>query len=81
MPSITVNFPVSESTRIVDALSTYGGYRTTLEDADGNPVANPVTRATFAREVVIGMIRDVVRSHERAESRKTADAVTVPDIT
>lgn len=77
MASITINFPDEQQTRIRNALCEYAGYQPTLED--GSP--NPVTKAAFAKDVVKGIIRDIVRQVERNAALKAVDSTPAPDLT
>ncbi len=79
MAAITINLPddAQKRARIVDALCDYGGYRQKLDDGTDNPVG----RAAFAKDVVRGVIRDIVRSHERTSALAAAQALPDPELT
>jgi hypothetical protein len=77
MATISITIPPTQTARVIDALCAYRGYQDTLED--GTP--NPVTKAAYAKGVVIQLVKDVVRAQEVAAARAAAAAVTDPDLT
>lgn len=76
MATISITIPPAQTARVVDALCAYHGYQATLDD--GTP--NPVTKAAFAKSVVIQLIKDVVKAQDDAAARAAAAASTAPDL-
>jgi len=76
MPIITLTLSNAAAAEVVDAFCEVGGYQATLPD--GSP--NPVTRAEFARQVLIQRIRRMVLDRRERAALAAVDG-TPPDIT
>lgn len=73
--AITINIDNSLITETVNALCASGNYQDTITDANGQSVANPVTKAVFAKQVVRDYIRGIV-----IEQRKQAAILAAQSI-
>lgn len=65
--------------RIIDAMCVNFSYQVTIPDPnnEGQTMANPESKANFAKRMVRDFIVDIVKSQEVALARKTAgDAIT-----
>lgn len=86
MATISITIGAGETTRVIDALCSYGAYQAAIPDPSptaqpGDTIPNPVTKAAFARSVVLGVIKDIVRNQERAAALATAASLASPDVT
>lgn len=63
MAQFTINVPDNQVNRVVNALCTFGGYTTQVEQ-DGLLVPNPQTKAQFARQMVTEFIKTAVTMTE-----------------
>lgn len=83
MPSMTINFSAADAQRVTDMLCFVGEYQAKLPDGSDNPVS----KAAFAKNVLIAQLKRDVRSYERDLARNTAVATAeanlpaLPDLT
>lgn len=71
--NITISVPSNKVTRVVDAIARKYDYKTQICDPNTNVcVANPQTKADFARQVLINFIQDIVYDIESSDAYKAA---------
>jgi hypothetical protein len=63
MANITISIPDEVLGRVLDGLSTYHSYKSTIF-VDGEYIANPETRAEFCKRKIIEHIKKCVRQVE-----------------
>jgi hypothetical protein len=84
MATLSFSFDTGSVTvaRIVDAMAITYGYQATIPDPQnaGQSIANPETKAQFAKAQIKRIITEAVKNAEMHEARKAAEA-TVTDIT
>jgi hypothetical protein len=66
--------------RIQDAIAAAYGYQTTIPDGNGGTIPNPESKAQFARRMIGGHIKSVVRTQELAAAR-VASETSIAEIT
>jgi len=75
----TLNFSYNTGTvplaRIIDAFATAYGYKATISDPDvpNQTIPNPESKAEHARRRVKEYIREIVKSQELNDARRTAE--------
>ena len=74
---IKLTIPDDVATRVIDGFSGQFGYQEQVQDgvdAEGTPimVANPETKAVFAKRMLMKVIKDTVRSYEARQASETA---------
>lgn len=72
MASISVTIPDAVLPRVLNAFASRYGYLATLTNADDQPVANPETKAQFAKRMLAEHIKRVVREEEAIAAELTA---------
>lgn len=77
MATISLTIGSGDTARVIDALCSYGGYQALLPDGS----ANPVTKAAFAKSVLLVVVKDIVRNQERATAIAAAAATADADVT
>lgn len=73
---VTINIDNTLITEALNALCAQGGYSATIPDPQdaGQTIANPVTKAAFAKQV----IRDYVRNAVYEQRNRAAQAANQP---
>ena len=68
---ITVNIPDALQGRVVEALARLNGYQDEIVQ-NGVTIPNPVSKAQFARQVVINYIKETVKAYEADQAQNSA---------
>ncbi len=84
MATLSFSFETGSVTvaRIVDAMALHYGYQANIPDPAnaGQTIANPETKAQFAKSQIRHIIMEAVKNAEMTEARQAAEA-TVTNIT
>ena len=75
---ITLNVDTTLLPTMINALCWSGGYQPIVPDANGNAVANPITKAQFAKQMIITYALNATQNYNMAQA---AQAVTPPSTT
>lgn len=64
MAQITINIPNDQLSRVINAMAVQYGYEETIINQSGQVIANPQTKAEFAKAMVIKFAKAAVIAYE-----------------
>lgn len=70
--SLSITVPDAARDAIIDDFCLHHGYKAQIEDAEGNLIPNPQTKAQFMKSKVIGFIRESVKAERVKRESESA---------
>jgi len=81
MATLSITVPDAVATRVMDAIGATYGFAAALAAAAAEDPPRTLTKAQFAKQVIIDFVRTTVKNYEAELARAAAAAQTGSDIT